>query len=78
MMRERAIRPNHHVYPSDVSFRSACSHVLNDHRAILNTGAASCTTVFDDGAGLFSDFDLEVTRGTLYTFKICIGNQFNV
>jgi len=78
MMRERAIRPNHHVYPSDISFRSACRHVLDDHRAILNTSAASGTTIFDDGAGLFSDFDLEVAGGSLYTFKICIGNQFNV
>jgi hypothetical protein len=78
MMRERAIRPNHHVYPSDVSFESACCHILNDHRAILNTGAASGTTIFDDRAGLFSDFDLEVSGGALYAFKICIGNQFNV
>jgi len=51
---------------------------LNDHRAILNTSAASGTTIFDDGAGFFSDFDLEVARGSLYTFKICIGNKFNV
>jgi len=78
MMRERAICPNHHVYPSDISFRSACSHILNDHRAIFNTSAAPGTTIFDDRAGLFPDFDLEVAGGALYAFKICIGNKFNV
>jgi hypothetical protein len=78
MMRERAICPNHRVYPSDISFRSACGHILNDHRAILNTGAASGTTIFDDRAGLFSDFDLEVAGGALNAFKVCIGNKFNV
>ena len=75
---ERAVHPNHHVYPTDVSFPSACRHILNDYRAILNTGTTSGTTVFDDRAGLFSDFDLEVAGGALHAFKVCIGNQFNV
>ena len=78
MMRQRAVCPDHRGYPSDVSFPSACRHILNDHRAILNTGAASGTAVFDDRAGPFSDFDLEVAGGALHAFKICIGNQFNV
>jgi hypothetical protein len=34
---------------------------LNDHRAILNTGAAAGAAVFDDGAGTLSDFDLEIS-----------------
>ena len=78
MMRERTVCPNHHRYPSDVSFPSACRRILNDHRAILNTGTASGTTVFDDGAGPLSDFDLEVAGGSLHAFKVCIGNKFNV
>jgi hypothetical protein len=78
MMRERAVRSNHRVYPSDVSFPSACGHILSDHRAILNTGAAPGATVFDDRAGPFSDFDLEVAGRALHAFKVCIGNKFNV
>jgi hypothetical protein len=78
MMREWGICPNRRVYPFDIIFRSACSHILNDHRAILNTGAASGTTIFNDRTGLFSNFDLEIAGGALYAFKICIGNKFNV
>ena len=78
MMREHAVSANHHIYPSDVSFPSACRHILNDHRAILNTGAASGTTVLDDRAGPFFNFNLEVSVRALHTFYVCIGNQFNV
>jgi hypothetical protein len=51
---------------------------LDDHRAILNTGAASGTAVFDDRTSPFFNFNLEVAGGALYAFKVCIGNQFNV
>ena len=78
MMRERAVRPNLRGNLSDVSFPSACRHILNNHRAIFNTGTASGTTVFDDSAGPLSDFDLEIAGGSLHAFKVCIGNKFNV
>ena len=77
-MRERAVCPNLRGYPSDVSFPSACRHILNNHGAIFNTGTASGTAVFDDSAGPLSDFDLEISGGAFYTLKVRIGDQFNV
>jgi hypothetical protein len=78
MGREHAVCPNHHFYPSDISFSSACRHILNDHRAIFDARAASGTAVFDDGAGSLFDFDFEIAGGALNAFKVCVGNQFNV
>ena len=78
MMRERAVRPNHRGYPSDVSFPSACRHILNDHRAILNAGTASGTAIFDDGAGALSDLDLEVSGRTFHALKVCIGDELDI
>ncbi len=78
MMRQRAVCPDHRGYRSDVSFPSACRHILNDHRAILNTGAASGTTVFDDSAGTLSNFDLEISGRSLHAFKIRVGDQFDI
>jgi hypothetical protein len=66
------------VCPSDASFPSACRRILNDHRAILNAGTASGATIFDDRAGPFFDFDLEIARGSLHAFQVCIGDQFDV
>jgi len=78
MIRGRAVRSTHHVYPSDVSFPSACRHILNDHRAIFNTGTASGTTVFDDSAGPLSDFDLEIPGRSLHALKVRVGDQFDI
>jgi hypothetical protein len=78
MIRGRAVRSTHHVYPSDVSFPSACRHILNDHRAIFNAGTAARAAVFNNRAGTLSDFDLEVSGRTLHTFKVCVGDQFDI
>ena len=78
MMRERAVRPNLRGYPSDVSFPSACRHILNNHGAIFNTGTASGTAVFDDSAGPLSDFDLEIPGRSLHALKVRVGDQFDI
>ena len=78
MMRERTVCPNHHRYPSDVSFPSACRRILNDHRAILNTGTASGAAVFDDSAGTLFNFDFEISGRPLHAFKIRVGDQFDI
>jgi len=78
MMRERAVRPNLRGNLSDVSFPSACRHILNNHRAIFNTGTASGTTVFDDSAGPLSDFDLEIPGRSLHALKVRVGDQFDI
>jgi hypothetical protein len=77
-MRERAVCPNLRGYPSDVSFPSACRHILNNHGAIFNTGTASGTAVFDDSAGPLSDFDLEISGRTLDALKVRVGDQFDI
>jgi hypothetical protein len=51
---------------------------LYDHRAVFNTGTTTCTTIFDDGAGAFSDLDLEISGRSLDFFKVCIGDEFDV
>jgi hypothetical protein len=51
---------------------------LENHRTVFDTRAASGAAVFDNRAGTFLDFDLEISGGALYTFKIRIGNQFDV
>jgi hypothetical protein len=51
---------------------------LNDDRAIFHAGAASGATIFDDGAGAFFDFDLEIPGRAFHAFKVCIGDQFDI
>jgi len=46
--------------------------------AIFNTCAAAGAAVFDDSAGTFSDFDLEISGRTLHALKICVGDQFDI
>jgi hypothetical protein len=46
--------------------------------AIFNTCTAAGTAVFDDGAGTLSDFDLEISGCSLHTFKVCVGDQFDI
>jgi hypothetical protein len=45
---------------------------------ILNTGTATCATVFDDSSGPFFDFDLEIAGRSRHAFQVCIGDQFDV
>jgi hypothetical protein len=56
----------------------ALAGCLKYHGTIFNTCTASGATIFDDSAGPFFDFDFEISRGSFYTFKVRIGNQFNV
>jgi hypothetical protein len=51
---------------------------LNDYRAVFNTGAASGTPIFDNGAGTFSDFNLEISGRSFHFFKICVGDEFDI
>jgi hypothetical protein len=51
---------------------------LKYHRTIFNTCTASGAAILNDAAGAFSNFDFEISGGAFYTFKIRIGNQFNV
>jgi hypothetical protein len=51
---------------------------LENHRTVFNTCTASSATVFDNRAGPFFNFDLEISRGAFYTLKVRIGDQFNV
>ncbi len=69
---------NHYRFSSDVTFSSACRHVLDDHRTILDTGTASGTAIFDDGAGALSDLDLEVSGRTFHALKVCIGDELDI
>jgi len=52
--------------------------ILEDHGAIFNTCTASSAAIFDDGAGAFSNFDFEISGGAFYTFKVRVGDQFDV
>jgi hypothetical protein len=78
MMRKLAVSTNHCNSPSNVTFPSACRHILNDHRAILNTCTTSRTTILDDRAGTFFDLDLEISGRSLHAFKIRIGDELDV
>jgi hypothetical protein len=51
---------------------------LKHDRTIFNAGATTGATVLDDGTGALSDFDLEISRGSLYAFKVCIGDELDV
>ena len=39
---------------------------------------ASGAAILDDSAGAFSDFDLKISGRAFYTFKVRIGDQFDV
>jgi len=45
---------------------------------IFNAGPASGTAVLDDGAGAFSDLDLEVSGRTFHPLKVCIGDELDI
>jgi hypothetical protein len=62
----------------DVILMIVLAACLENHRTIFNTCTAPSAAVFDNGAGAFLDFYLEISGGAFYTFKIRIGNQFNV
>jgi hypothetical protein len=51
---------------------------LEDHGTIFDTCTASGAAIFDNRAGAFFDFDLEISGGAFYTLKVRIGDQFNV
>jgi len=51
---------------------------LKHDGAIFYTGTASGAAIFNDGAGAFSDLDLEVSGRPLHAFKICISDEFDV
>jgi hypothetical protein len=51
---------------------------LEDHGAIFNTGTAAGAAILDDTASAFSNFDFEVSGGAFYTFKVRVGDQFDV
>jgi hypothetical protein len=59
-------------------WQSTCRDTLKNHRTIFNTSATTGAAVFDYGAGAFSDFDLEITRGPLDAFKVRVSDQFDV
>jgi hypothetical protein len=46
--------------------------------AIFNTCTAAGAAVFDNRAGTFSDFNLEISGRTLHTFKVRVGDQFDI
>ena len=51
---------------------------LKSHRTIFDTRAASCAAVFNNAAGAFSDFDVEISRGSLDRFQISVSDQLDV
>jgi hypothetical protein len=51
---------------------------LKSYRTIFNARAASRAAIFNDGAGAFSDFDFEISRGSLDRFQISVGDQLDV
>jgi len=53
------------------------SDLLN-HRAVIHTGAATGTKVFDNTPGPFADLYLKVSGFTTDFLYICIGNKLNV
>jgi hypothetical protein len=50
---------------------------LND-RAVVHTGAAAGTEVFDNAPGTFADLYFKVPGCATDLFQVCVGNQFNV
>jgi len=50
---------------------------LND-RAVVHTGAAAGTEVFDNAPGAFADLYFKVPGCAADFFQVCVGNQFNV
>jgi hypothetical protein len=56
----------------------ALTGCLKYHGAIFNTCTASGAAILDDTAGAFSNFDFEISGGAFYTFKVRVGDQFDV
>ena len=54
------------------------SGCLKYHGTIFNTCTAAGAAILDDTAGAFSDFDFEISGGAFYTFKVRVGDQFDV
>jgi hypothetical protein len=51
---------------------------LKDDWAVLHAGAATGAPIFNNRAGAFFDFDLEIAGRSLHAFQVCIGDQFDV
>jgi hypothetical protein len=51
---------------------------LKSYRTIFNARAASRAAIFNDGAGAFSDFDFEISWGSLDRFQISVGDQLDI
>jgi len=51
---------------------------LEHNRAVFNTGTASGAAIFNDAAGMLSDFYLKISGRSLHAFKICISNELDV
>jgi len=48
------------------------------HGEIFNTCPATGAAVFDDSAGTFFDFDLEIAGSALDALNVCVGDQFDI
>ena len=56
----------------------ALTGCLKYHGTIFNTCTASGAAILNNTAGAFSNFDFEISGGAFYTFKVRVGDQFDV
>jgi hypothetical protein len=63
---------------ANIILTEALAGCLKYHGTIFNTCTTSGATIFNDSAGAFSNLDFEISGGSFYTFKVCVGDQFNV
>jgi hypothetical protein len=48
------------------------------HRAVFNAGTTAGAAFFDDAAGSLFNLYREIPGRSFHTFKVCIGDQFDV